>query len=163
MLLEENLQHSHLADELTAEGVDDTCYGGGFSLADEIKVEHTLDSSRLHTAGECVSWFDLFFLEGRRCEAGQNLLDKTSRLRVVESVDWFGAQRSTGSSKTLNIVVGGVIRILRIHSTIGGGSGGAIGHGGGSHDFLIELLQLRLWGTKSSGGRGGGEQLHSIR
>ena len=38
----------HLADELATEGVDDTSDGGGRTLADEVKVEHALDSSGLH-------------------------------------------------------------------------------------------------------------------
>lgn len=43
----------HLADELTAEGVDDTSHGGGGTLADEIKVEHALHGSGLHATGVC--------------------------------------------------------------------------------------------------------------
>jgi hypothetical protein len=42
-------KHSHLADELTAEGVDDTGDGRGGALADEVEVEHALHGSRLHT------------------------------------------------------------------------------------------------------------------
>ena len=40
----------HLAHELTTEGVDDTGDGGGGTLADEVEVEHTLDSTGLHAA-----------------------------------------------------------------------------------------------------------------
>jgi hypothetical protein len=42
--------YAHLADELATEGVDDTGYGGGLALADEVEIEHTLHSSRLQTA-----------------------------------------------------------------------------------------------------------------
>ena len=45
----------HLADELTTESVDDTSHGRSRTLADEVKVEHALDSSGLH-ATAIVSW-----------------------------------------------------------------------------------------------------------
>ena len=41
---------SHLADELAAEGVDDTGDGGSLALADEVEVEHALDGLGLHAA-----------------------------------------------------------------------------------------------------------------
>ena len=44
-----SLQHSHFADELTAKCVDDTSDRRGFALADEVEVQHTLDSTRLQT------------------------------------------------------------------------------------------------------------------
>ena len=40
---------SHFADELTPKGVDDTGYGGGGTLADEVEIQHALHSSRLQT------------------------------------------------------------------------------------------------------------------
>lgn len=72
----------HLADELTAECVNDTCNGGGFSLADEIEVEHALYGSWLET------------------------INKTSRLVVEECVFGAWAQRSAGCCKTADVVVG---------------------------------------------------------
>lgn len=42
----------HLADELATEGVDDTGDGGGAPLADEVKVQHTLDGLGLHTTAQ---------------------------------------------------------------------------------------------------------------
>ena len=41
---------SHLADELTAKGIDDGCDGGGRTLAYEVEIEHALDGAGLHTA-----------------------------------------------------------------------------------------------------------------
>lgn len=43
--------HVHFADELAAECVDDSGNGGLLALADEVKVEHALDSTGLQTAG----------------------------------------------------------------------------------------------------------------
>ena len=40
-------EFSHLADELTSEGVDDTGDRWRLALAYEIEVEHSLDSARL--------------------------------------------------------------------------------------------------------------------
>jgi len=45
----------HLADELTAEGIDDTGHRGGGTLANEVKVEHALHSSGLHATAELVN------------------------------------------------------------------------------------------------------------
>lgn len=42
----------HLAHELTTEGVDDTGNGGGLALADEVEIEHALNSSWLETVHE---------------------------------------------------------------------------------------------------------------
>lgn len=42
----------HLGDELATEGVDDTGDGWGFTLADEVEIQHSLDSSWLETINE---------------------------------------------------------------------------------------------------------------
>lgn len=41
----------HLADELTAECVDDASDGRCLALANEVEVEHALDGFGLQTAG----------------------------------------------------------------------------------------------------------------
>jgi hypothetical protein len=45
----------HLADELTAEGVDDTGDGRLLALADEVEIKHALDGLGLHSAVAIVS------------------------------------------------------------------------------------------------------------
>ncbi|KAI6762874.1 hypothetical protein HG530_008854 [Fusarium avenaceum] len=71
----------HLADELTAESVDNTGNGGLGSLANEVEIEHALDGSGLKT------------------------VDEASRLVGEESVLRKRAQRSAGSRETLDVVV----------------------------------------------------------
>ncbi len=63
-------------------GVDDAGHGGGFSLADEVKIEHALDSSGLET------------------------VDEASGLLVEESVSRERAQRPAGSCEAADVVVG---------------------------------------------------------
>lgn len=104
----------HLADELTAKGVDDTGDGGSLALADEVEVEHSLHSSRLHTAVllsesplavvMLCTWLPSW--SGRPRSPG-NLLDETSCLWVEESVLCLRAQRPAGSGEALDVVVGG--------------------------------------------------------
>ena len=72
----------HLADELSTESVDDARNGGCGALADEVEIEHALDGSWLETVHEA------------------------SRLVVEESVLSTRAQRSAGSSKAADVVVG---------------------------------------------------------
>lgn len=72
----------HLADELSAEGIDDAGDGRGLALADEVEIQHALHSPRLETVNEA------------------------SCLVVEESVRRQRAQRAAGSSKALDLVVG---------------------------------------------------------
>lgn len=72
----------HLANELSAESVDDTSDRGLLALADEVKVQHALDGSGLKT------------------------VDQASGLVGEKSVLGKRAQRSAGSRKSLNVVVG---------------------------------------------------------
>ena len=53
----------HLADELTAESVDDTSDRGLLALADEVKVKHALDGLGLHAAEGIVSAGILWLLQ----------------------------------------------------------------------------------------------------
>lgn len=55
----------HLADELAAEGVDDTGDGRLLALADEVKVKHALDGLGLHSAVAIVSGVVGVFLAAR--------------------------------------------------------------------------------------------------
>ena len=90
----------HLLNELTTESVDDTSDGWSGALADEVKVEHALHSTRLHA------------------------IDETSRLGVEEQVLWVWAGRSGGSSKAADVVVW----LLRVSThSIGDGGAGALG------------------------------------
>lgn len=57
----------HLADELTAESVDDTGDGRLLALANEVEVKHTLDGLGLHSARGLL---DLFSSSISRDEAG---------------------------------------------------------------------------------------------
>jgi hypothetical protein len=45
----------HFAHELTAESINDTGNGRSLALADEVEVEHALDSSWLEAAVKMVS------------------------------------------------------------------------------------------------------------
>jgi hypothetical protein len=71
----------HLADELTAKCVDNTGHRRRSTLANEVEVQHTLDSSWLQA------------------------IDEASCLVVEECVLCARAQWSTGSSETANIVI----------------------------------------------------------
>jgi len=68
----------HFADKLAAKGVDDAGDGGGLALADEVEVEHALDSARLHAAVPIV--------RPNVEMPGRVILDEASRLLVEESV-----------------------------------------------------------------------------
>lgn len=72
----------HLADELTAESVDDTGHRGGLALANVVKVEHALDSLGLHA------------------------VDEASRLVVEEGVLGRRAQRTARSLEAADVVIG---------------------------------------------------------
>jgi hypothetical protein len=72
----------HLADELTAKCVDDASNRGSFAFADKVEVEHALNSSWLET------------------------VNKASCLVVEESMFSTRAQRTAGSCKTADVVVG---------------------------------------------------------
>lgn len=72
----------HLADELTAECVDDTCDGRSLALADKVEIEHALDGS------------------------GLQAVDKASGLVVEEGVLCTRAQGTAGGSESANVVVG---------------------------------------------------------
>lgn len=104
---------AHLTDELAAKGVDDTSNGGGGPLADEVEVEHALDSSGLHTAAPVnKNW---------RIAIGADILYEASCLVVEEGVG-EGREHATGGVEASDVVVG---RLQAIgHGTQGGG-----GHG----------------------------------
>lgn len=72
----------HLADELAAEGVDDTGNRGLLALANVVKVKHALDSLGLHA------------------------VDEASRLVVEEGVLGRRAQRPTRGLEATNVVIG---------------------------------------------------------
>lgn len=91
---------SHFANELTAEGVDDTGNGGSATLANEVEVEHTLHSARLHTA---ISG-QLMFLQ--RAIEWNYSLDEASCLGVEESVLFEGAEEARGRVEAGDVVVG---------------------------------------------------------
>ena len=98
----------HLADELTTEGVDDASNRGSGTLADEVEIEHALDSTGLQT------------------------VDEASCLLVEESMRGKRAQRPAGSSEAADVVVrrevGGSAR-----AGSGGAIGGTVGAGCGGH------------------------------
>ena len=90
----------HLADELATKGVDDTSHGGSGPLADEVKVQHTLDGSGLHTTvGQLLT------MAFRANCAIHHLLYEASCLVVEESV---GERRehTAGRVETGDVVVG---------------------------------------------------------
>ena len=72
----------HLGDELAAESVNDTGDGWGFTLADEVEIQHSLDSSWLET------------------------IDKASSLVVEESLLTTWAQWPGWSSEAADVIVG---------------------------------------------------------
>ena len=91
----------HLANELATEGVDDTSHGGSGPLADEVKVQHTLDSSGLHaTVGQLLT---MAFCAN--CVVTSDLLYEASCLVVEEGV---GERRehTAGGFETSDVVVG---------------------------------------------------------
>ena len=90
----------HLADELATKGVDDTSHGGSGPLADEVKVQHTLDSSGLHTTETVVN----HDIPCQLC-GPSDLLYEASCLVVEESV---GERRehTAGRVETGDVVVG---------------------------------------------------------
>lgn len=75
----------HLADELTTEGIDDASNRGCGTLADEVEIEHALDSTGLQT------------------------VDEASCLLVEESMGGERAQRPAGSSEAADVVVRGEV------------------------------------------------------
>jgi hypothetical protein len=75
------ISYVHLADELTAESVNDASYGRSGSLADKVEVEHSLHRTRLQP------------------------VDKASCLVVEEGVFGSGAQGPAGSHKSADVVV----------------------------------------------------------
>jgi len=125
----QRLLYAHLADELAAEGVDDTGDRRSLALADEVEIEHALHRSRLQAAVRTV--VSTAVSKNHR----EYLLDKASCLGVEEGVVRGRAHRPTWSCETADVVVGRV----GIESSIGAvcASGGAIRrwsggrHGGG--------------------------------
>lgn len=106
----------HLADELTAECVDDTCNRGGFALADEVEVEHALHSSGLET------------------------VDEASCLVVEQGVSGVRAQGSAGSCESTDVVVSrGSCR------WVAGAVGRAIGRAVGSSRRHYEECEERIF------------------
>lgn len=99
----------HLADELAAESVDNASNRRGAALADEVKVEHALHSSWLHSA---VVSSHQYFLSHQRSPTYHYLLDETSCLVVEKSV-FEGSQGTAWSRKATNIVVGREVAIAR--------------------------------------------------
>lgn len=109
----------HLADELTAESVDNTSDGGLLALADEVEVKHALDGLGLHAAVKVLSALhDLRAVELAigscamdMCSFSQPLrgdsLDETSRLGVEELVVGLRSVCSAGRSEACDVVVGG--------------------------------------------------------
>ncbi len=87
----------HLGHELTTEGVDDTSNGWGGTLADEVEIQHSLDSSWLET------------------------IDETSGLVVEESSLRVWTQRSAWSRKTTDVVIGIASGGWREAAAVGGG------------------------------------------
>jgi hypothetical protein len=91
---------SHFADELTAEGVDDTSNGGGATLADEVEVEHTLHGTGLHTT---VFWsMECAILNDER----GNSLDEASCLVVEQGVLGDRAEEARRRVEAGDVVVG---------------------------------------------------------
>lgn len=72
----------HLAHELATKCVDNAGNGGSCALADEVKVEHPLDSSGLQT------------------------VDEASCLVVEKGVFGTRRERTAGSCESLDLVVG---------------------------------------------------------
>jgi len=72
----------HLAHELTAKSVDNTCNRGSRALANEVEIEHALNGSWLET------------------------VDEASCFVVEESMFGSRAQRTTGCSESADVVVG---------------------------------------------------------
>ena len=99
----------HLAHELTTESVDDTGNRGGLALADEVEVEHALDGSGLET------------------------VDEASGLVVEEGMGGQRAQRTAGSRKALDLVVGRQVAI----------------DAGGCHDE-VRVVGMITWITSRS-------------
>lgn len=90
----------HLAHELATEGVDDTGDGGSGTLADEVEVKHTLDSTGLHTTvAGCQP-------EQLSTAIDHDLLYETSRLVVEEGVA-EGRAHTAGGVEAGDVVVGG--------------------------------------------------------
>ena len=87
----------HLTDELTAKGVDNTGDRGSGSLADEIEVEHALDSAGLHAA----------VLVNEVSSIGRfDILDEASCL-VMEKGMGERREDTAGRTETGDVVVGG--------------------------------------------------------
>ena len=110
MYLARGLRDVHFADELTTEGVDDTSHGGSGPLADEVKVQHTLDGSGLHTTGGELARIPkpskpIVYSDS------SNLLDEASCLVVEESVR-EGGEDPTRRVETGDVVVGGLQAII---------------------------------------------------
>lgn len=103
---EESLAGSpvHLGDELATESVDDTGDGWGCTLADEVEIQHSLDSSWLET------------------------VDEASGLVVEESLLTTWAQWPGWSSEAADVVVG-VSAAGRWREAVA-----AVGSGRGRHD-----------------------------
>jgi hypothetical protein len=90
----------HLADELTAEGVDDTGDGRLLALADEVEIEHTLNGPGLEAVDEA-----------------SGLLTEKSMLRER-------AEGPARGSETLDVIVGGEAALCAIGAVRGRGSHG---------------------------------------
>lgn len=108
---------------MTAKGVDDAGNGGGAALANEVKVEHTLHSAGLHSAGNLES---IGILEGAD---RQNSLYKASCLVVEQSVLLEGAQKAGRRVEAGDVIVGvleAIGRGERRHSEICAGGAGRV-------------------------------------
>ena len=78
----------HLAHELATKGVDDTGDGGRLALADKVKVEHALDSSRLQTA---------VVVQGQRSISIPRAPIATLTIQSIASLGGRGYARQAGS------------------------------------------------------------------
>lgn len=102
----------HLADELTAESVDDTGDRRLLALADEVEVKHALDGLGLHSAVETVSLVLVVLLVAklelcsRAASPEGNILDETSCLGVEELVVGLRSECSAGRGEAGDVVVG---------------------------------------------------------
>ena len=88
--------HVHFADELAAKGVNDTSHRGGFPLADEVEVQHALNSTRLKSTVQDVRIHRLLTPIPVQLTR-QNIVScrGTMRALIWDSVA-YSAQRSAG-------------------------------------------------------------------
>jgi hypothetical protein len=108
---------------LATKSVYNASEGRGLAFADEVEIEHALNSSWLHAAAH--------FVRNGIVLASGSVLDEASCLLMEQSVRGRRTQRATRRSKASDIVVG------RESSSRGsvGGSIGAVGGRDGERHF----------------------------